>query len=185
MSTRVTLELPAEAAAKLAAMTPEELAEMSRAIGFDVQAITTTRDSLCDATAREVAEADYSGDLGLAVRTVNSVLRRRRNINAELGEYAQQQAKRLANALAIFILDKKLHAYLKTNDPKALEQAINAINGYDPKMIEGKMPKSSPSFPVPHTFESTEPGSDTCRVCGKYDRYTPFHGPLTRRGNPS
>lgn len=52
----------------------------------------------------------------------------------------KQTSQRLVNALAVFVLDAKLHNYLKANDPKALEQAINAINGFDPKLIDGKLP---------------------------------------------
>jgi hypothetical protein len=53
-----------------------------------------------------------------------------------------ESIKQLVNALAVFILDAKLYNWLKANDPKALEQAINAVNGYDPKVIEGKLPQA-------------------------------------------
>jgi hypothetical protein len=36
----------------------------------------------------------------------------------------------MANALAVFILDTKLHNWLKANDPKALEQAVKALDEY-------------------------------------------------------
>jgi hypothetical protein len=36
----------------------------------------------------------------------------------------------VANALAVFILDTKLHNWLRANDPKALEQAIKALDEY-------------------------------------------------------
>jgi len=36
----------------------------------------------------------------------------------------------MANALAVFILDTKLHNWLRANDPKALEQAIKALDEY-------------------------------------------------------
>ena len=69
-----------------------------------------------------------------------------------------QNLQRMANALAVFILDSKLYNWLKANDPKALEQAINAVNGYDPKIIEGKIPQPTPSTFVYALVPEAEPG---------------------------
>jgi hypothetical protein len=40
MATKLTLELPAAAAKTLAAMSPEQIAELSRALGYSVQSVT-------------------------------------------------------------------------------------------------------------------------------------------------
>jgi hypothetical protein len=59
MATKLTLALPASAAAKLAAMTPDRLAELSTLLGYEVQSVTVhpteaTRRQRCNAELAEL-----------------------------------------------------------------------------------------------------------------------------------
>ena len=38
------------------------------------------------------------------------------------------RAERIEDALLVMILNPRLRAYIKANDPKALEQAVEALN---------------------------------------------------------
>jgi hypothetical protein len=74
--------------------------------------------------------------------------------------------QQLTNALKVMILTPHIRQYLLANDPKAFEQARQAIAAAEP------VTRAS----TPHVFQPTEPGSDTCGVCGKIQFWTVHQG---------
>jgi hypothetical protein len=46
---------------------------------------------------------------------------------------------KLANALAVMVLNHSIREWLEGHDPKALEQAINALTAYDPGTYKSKI----------------------------------------------
>jgi hypothetical protein len=58
MATKLTLSLPASAAAKLAALTPDQLAELSKILGYDIQSVRVWP---TESTRRQRCNAELSG----------------------------------------------------------------------------------------------------------------------------
>jgi len=65
-------------------------------------------------------------------------------------------AERMANALLVFILNDRIREYLELYDPKALEQAVNAVKAYDPS----RLPQAEAD-----EADEAEPEEVYCPVC--------------------
>jgi hypothetical protein len=50
--------------------------------------------------------------------------------NPTYWSHAQDRASRMEAALRVMVLDPKISSWLEANDPKALEQALNALGIY-------------------------------------------------------